>query len=240
MKKFIVLWIGLTGLATIGFTQVRTTTNTEPTRTVYSGDTVWVETVRTPLVAETDSREKFFFGLKGGTNYSNVYDRAGENFAADSKFGFVGGVFLTIPIGKYVGIQPEILFSQKGFKGSGTLLGSSYALTRTTNYIDVPLMISIKPAPGISLMAGPQFSYLLKQKDEFETAITTNEQIQEFENDNIRKNTLGFIGGIDFNFDHVVLGTRVGWDIKHNNGDGTQTTPRYKNVWLQATLGFRF
>jgi hypothetical protein len=238
MKKFIALLtiLGVTGLTTTGFAQV--TTYSEPTTILYSEDTtvLVVEAKQTP----TDTRGKFYVGLKGGANYSNVYDTQGENFATDPKFGFVGGVFLTIPIGRFLGIQPEVLFSQKGFKGTGTLLGSSYGLTRTTNYIDIPLMVSIKPAQGITLMAGPQFSYLLKQKDEFTTDITTAEQIEEFSNDNIRKNTLGFIGGIDFNFNHVVLGTRIGWDIKNNNGDGTSTTPRYKNAWLQATLGFRF
>jgi hypothetical protein len=237
MKKFIALLIlGVTGLITTGFAQVRVTTYSETTTTRYTEDSVRVETVQTP----PDSRRRFCMGLKAGGNYSNVYDTKGENFTADSKFGFVGGVFLSIPIGRYVGLQPEILFSQKGFKGTGTLLGSSYELTRTTNYIDVPLMISIKPAKSISLMAGPQFSYLLKQKDEFKKDMTTTEQVQEFKNDNIRKNTLGFLGGIDFNFNHVVLGTRIGWDIKNNNGDGTSNTPRYKNVWLQAALGFRF
>jgi hypothetical protein len=35
----------------------------------------------------TDNREKLLFGLKIGTNYSNIYDSQGENFVADSKFG---------------------------------------------------------------------------------------------------------------------------------------------------------
>jgi hypothetical protein len=33
---------------------------------------------------------------------------------------------------------------------------------------------------------------------------------------------------------------RGSWDLKNNNGDGTSTTPRYKNVWYQATVGYRF
>jgi hypothetical protein len=241
MKKFIALLIlGVAGLISTGLAQSVSATNSLTTTTVYSNDTVWVESNQTPQTTRQDTRSKFYLGLKGGVNYSNVYDTQGENFKTDPKFGFAGGVFLTIPIGKYIGLQPEIVFSQKGFKGTGTLLGSSYSLTRTTNYIDVPILVAIKPSPGITLMAGPHFSYLLKQTDEFETGGFTDEQVQEFKNDNIRKNTLGFTGGIDFNFNHVVLGTRIGWDIKNNNGDGTHTTPRYKNVWLQATLGFRF
>ena len=62
---------------------------------------------------ETDNREEFQFGLKAGLNYSNVYDAKGEQFNANAKFGLAAGVFMAIPIGKYLGIQPEVLLSQK-------------------------------------------------------------------------------------------------------------------------------
>jgi hypothetical protein len=193
----------------------------------------------TTTIKAQDMRTDFSMGLKGGFNLANVYDSEGEKFIADSKFGFVGGVFLSIPIGKFIGIQPEILFSQKGFKGTGAMLGTPYSISRTTSYIDLPVLFSLKPSPFVTLMVGPQYSYLLRQKDQFTSTFSNDAQEQEFENDDVRRNILCFLGGIDFNFSHVVVGTRMGWDIHNNNGDGTSTTPRYKNTWLQATLGFR-
>ena len=187
----------------------------------------------------TDFRKKFQLGVKAGTNYSNIYDSKGEKLEAENKFGFVGGVFIAIPVGRFLGIQPEILFSQKGYKQTGTFLGSTYDLTRTTDYIDIPLLVSIKPIKCLTIQAGPQYSYLIKQKDVFSSAITNIDQEEEFKNDNIRKNTLGFIGGFDVNIKRIVLGARAGWDIQNNNGDGTSTAPRYKNAWTQLTLGFR-
>ncbi len=189
---------------------------------------------------DTDFREKLNFGLKGGLNYSNVYDSEGEAFRADPKLGFAGGAFLAIPIGRNFGVQPEVLISQKGFRATGRILGGTYSFTRTTTYLDVPLLFSIKPVEFITLQVGPQYSYLIKQNDVFTNASTSIEQEQEFVNDNIRKNTLCFIGEADINLKHVVLGARAGWDILNNNGDGTSTTPRYKNVWYQATIGYRF
>jgi hypothetical protein len=185
----------------------------------------------------TDLRNKITFGLKAGANFSNVYDIKGEGFIADSKFGFAGGAFLAIPIGKYIGLQPEILFSQKGFKATGKILGViNYEFTETTSYIDVPLLFAFKPSGVFTLLVGPQFSYLLKQKDVLvNTSIT-----QEFNNDNLRKNTFCFLGGADINLSKLVLSLRAGWDIQDNKGDGTSTNPRYRNVWYQATLGFRF
>ena len=183
-----------------------------------------------------DSRDKLQLGLKAGVNYSNVYDAQGEEFNADSKFGFVAGGFLTVPIGKYLGIQPEILFSQKGFKATGRILGMDYTFTRTTNFIDIPVLIQLKPIATVTILVGPQFSYMIKQRDEFASALIET----QFTNDNVQKNILCFIGGADINLDHFVLGARVGWDVTKNNGDGTSTNPRYKNVWYQATLGFKF
>jgi len=188
---------------------------------------------------DSNSRKKFQFGLKAGANYSNIYDTKGEEFNAENKFGFAGGVFIAIPIGKFLGIQPEVLYSQKGYKQTGSFLGGTYELTRTTDYIDIPLLLSIKPVNFMTIQVGPQFSFLTKQKDVFSNSVTTIEQQNEFKNDNIRKNTLCAVGGIDFNFKRVVLGTRAGWDIQNNNGDGTSTNPRYKNAWTQATIGFR-
>jgi hypothetical protein len=187
-----------------------------------------------------DYSERLTFGVKGGLNLSNVYDTKGEQFDADAKFGFVAGGFISIPLGKVIGVQPEFLISQKGFQATGVLLGAPYSFTRTTTYIDVPLLFAIKPFELLTLLAGPQYSYLQVQKDVFGSATTSVDQETQFKNDNIRKNTLCFTGGADLNLDHVVLGARLGWDLFNNNGDGTSTTPRYKNVWYQATIGFRF
>ena len=194
----------------------------------------------TTTTTRTDNREKLFFGLKIGTNYSNVYDTQGENFVADSKFGLAGGAFVSIPIGSYFGIQPEVLFSQKGYKSSGTFLGSSYSMTRTTDYLDIPILVAFKPIENVSILFGPQFSYLMKQKDDFTGGTLTATQEQNYSNDNYRKNTFCLTGGADLNIDHLVIGLRAGWDVQNNNGDGTSTTPRYKNMWYQATVGFRF
>lgn len=187
----------------------------------------------------TYSRDKFYLGVKVGANYSNVYDSQGENFVADARFGFAGGVFVTVPIGKYFGIQPEVLFTQKGYKSSGTFLGSSYSMNRTSNFIDVPLLGAFKPHENVTVLFGPQFSFLLKQRDEFTGGTITAVQEEIYSNDNYRKNTFCLTGGVDLNFSQMVFGLRFGWDVTKNNGDGTSTTPRYKNMWYQATIGYR-
>lgn len=187
-----------------------------------------------------DSPPLFNIGIKAGANFANVYDGQGDEFRADGKLGFVAGGFMAIPLGGLFGLQPEVLFSQKGFKATGSLLGINYGLTRTSNFLDIPLYITIKPLPVLTILAGPQFSYLMKSTDEYNSTTGSAEQIQEFDNDNLRKNILGGALGIDVNLHPFVIGLRAGWDVYNNNGDGTSNTPRYKNSWVQTTLGYRF
>lgn len=188
----------------------------------------------------TDNREKLRFGARIGLNGSNVYDNEGDPFTADTKYGFMVGIFSAIPIGKYIGIQPEVQLSQKGFEGRGSLIGNPYSVTRTTTFLDIPLQIALKPSEFITILAGPQYSYLIKQTDKFESSNFSYEQELEFRQDNIRKNILGAVLGIDINLRHVTLSGRLAWDIQKNNGDGSQTTPRYKNKWYQVGVGFNF
>ncbi len=190
--------------------------------------------------SKTDYRNKLQFGLKIGANYANVYDTKGEDFTADGKFGLACGAFLAIPLGTYLGVQPEFLFSQKGYKATGTVLGLAYKYTSTSTYIDVPILFALKPSEFITILAGPQYSYLIKQEDVFSSSLINSDQEQDFKNNNLRKNTFCFTGGVDITIQHMVIGVRVGWDLLTNNGDGTSTNPRYKNEWYQGTIGYRF
>lgn len=190
--------------------------------------------------SETDVRGRVVFGLKAGINYSNVYDSRGQSFDANPKLGFAGGGFLAIPIGKLFGIQPELMFSQKGFQSSGDILGSNYNVTRTSSYLDIPLLFAFKPSEFLSLFAGPQLSYLLRQKNTFKNGTTSVEQEIAFDKEDPRKNTLGVVVGADLTLKHFLVSGRIGWDIQQNNPDGRSSELRYKNVYYQVTLGHRF
>lgn len=102
------------------------------------------------------------------------------------------------------------------------------------------MLFAVTPSEFLTIVAGPQYSYLISQKNTFANGSTTIEQENAFDNENIRKNTLCFTAGLDLNVAHSVVSVRAGWDLRNNIGDGTSTTPRYKNMWYQATYGYRF
>lgn len=188
----------------------------------------------------SDGSDKIHLGVKGGLNLSNVYDTDNEDFRADPKLGFAAGAFVSIPLGSFLGIQPEFLFSQRGYRGSGTVLFNDYSYVRTANFVDVPILLAIKPTSMVTILVGPQYSYLVSERYVF-TSDAINLDIQdEYENDDVRRNTMCITGGVDININNIVIGARAGWDLLDNHVDGTTTTPRYKNMWTQLTLGLRF
>ncbi len=211
-------------------------------RTIVAGGLFLLTLLSVNAIAQSngDYNERIAFGLKLGINSANVYDTKGNGFVADPKIGLAAGGFIAIPIGEYLGLQPEVLFSQKGYKSEGKILLQNYSFKHTSNNLDIPIQLQVKLAPFITLLAGPQFSYLLSTKNELDINGNTAVDENQFENDNVRKNKLGFTGGLDVNINRFVIGGRAGWDIQDNKGDGTSSNPRYKNRWIQLTAGVRF
>ena len=197
--------------------------------------------VSTYMNAQDGSREKIHLGIKAGLNISSIYDTKGEDYHAEPIAGFAGGGFAAIPMGKYLGVQPEILFAQKGYSATNYGENGAVSYTRRTGHLEIPVLLQIKPVNFLSLVVGPQFSYMTVREETFQSPNTTMIQRKEIENDNIRKNTLGAVTGVDFYIlSHLIISGRVGWDLQDNNGDGTASFPRYRNVWMQGTLGLRF
>lgn len=203
--------------------------------------TAAVTLIGTPLFAQStdDARGNVTFGLKAGINYSNVWNSNTQDFEADGKVGFAGGLFLGIPITQLLALQPEMLVSQKGFRGSGMLLGTPYSFAKTSTYLDIPVFLVLQPSKSLSIVVGPQYSYLMQEKNAWTVNDNTTAHQSEFAKDSLRKSLFGFVVGADFNFNHVVLSGRAGWDLLANHEDGTTDTPKYKNQWLQFTLGYR-
>ena len=187
-----------------------------------------------------DKPDKFAFGLKAGVNYSDVLPIEEDEFQSSPRSGVAAGLFFSIPINQVVGIQPELLVSQKGFHATGKVLENQYDLTRTTTYLAMPLLISFKPSRVLTLITGPQYSYLLRKRDVFENPASSVIAIEEFENEKFRTSMLSYIGGLDVTLSHFVLGARVGWNISANNDGTPSTTPHYRDIWYQATFGYRF
>jgi hypothetical protein len=181
-------------------------------------------------------------GLRGGINSSNMKKSGSTNidFSTGAKTGFNAALFLEIPIIPEISIQPELQYSQKGYKAKGTYSSAPYEYKQTTNFIEIPLLAKFKPTQNFGLIIGPQFSFLTSTKTKVTVANASHENLVKNDNDNLRKNILGGVIGLEATSGPVVFDLRYSLDFQKNNGDGTSTTPSYKNQVIGLSVGFRF
>lgn len=178
-------------------------------------------------------------GIKGGLSMASIIKTNGSGFSSTPLYGFNGGVVFQLPLGDVIGLQPELLFSQKGYHATGSTFIGSYDYKRYLNFLDIPLLLRISPIKTFGIVLGPQYSYLLSTKTSFKTGSTSYVQTVNNENSNITKNIFGGVIGVDVNVNSFLfIYGRYTIDFKNNNGDGTSNTPAYKNQVFQVGAGF--
>jgi hypothetical protein len=117
------------------------------------------------------------FGATVGLNFATV---TGSDVSAafpdkGARTGLVVGAFVTYDFIPFLGIQPEVLYSMKGTKGSaGSLYGlPGYSYTQTFNYIEIPVLLKLNLPLGpvtplkASVYAGPDFAFNVASNEEF-------------------------------------------------------------------------
>ena len=158
-------------------------------------------------------------GIRGGANMSNLSGdlRNEDNF--ENKWGFHGGITYNIGIiDNFFSIQPELLYSQKGFKNADTEFevgGVNYKRTGKVNYnyLDLPVMAKIKAGP-LYFEAGPQASYLLGVNNETKTYLDGNLQStsrDEKDKEGLKEFEFGYGAGVGF-----ALGNSLNLGVRYN------------------------
>jgi len=159
------------------------------------------------------------FGAKIGLNFANVSGtEADELQGHGTRTGLVLGAFMEYDFIPVLGIQPEVLYSQKGT--SGTMEGASY--TMAVNYIEIPVLLKVNMplAPGtpvkVDLYAGPDFAFNVAATTEASMGGNTSTQDMSDVTNSFDFN-LAFGGGLGFN----VGPTTLGFDLRYSLGTGT-------------------
>ncbi|WP_276359184.1 porin family protein [Daejeonella sp. H1SJ63] len=181
-------------------------------------------------------------GIKGGLNLSNIIKTGDNNFSTDFKPGLNAGLVLEIPIVKTFSFEPELMFSQKGYKTSGTsLLGGPNEYSVTTNFIEVPILAKFNASDRFSIVLGPQVSFLTSTTEKFTEGSSSYQNTIREENDRLKKSLAGGVAGFGIVLSKQLdFHARYALDFQKNNEDGTSETPIYKNQVAQFGLAFKF
>jgi len=131
--------------------------------------------------------------------------------------------------------QPEVLFSQKGYKGyteDGTF-------TQRNNYIDVPLLANFRLVRGFNFLIGPQLNFPVSSTTTFNNGFNTTSET--YYNDNSNKSYVaGVIGfSVDLN-SNVDIHARYVLDLSSNTYDANSPIADYRNQVWQFGIGIKF
>lgn len=161
-------------------------------------------------------------GFRAGLNMSEADLRTtnGDLLEAARLNGVNAGIFANIQLGKILAIQPEVAFSQKGFKASWNTSDSSATLN--TSYLDMPVMFEAGVKLGKNFRAfanaGPNVSYLIDAEEQFYDALNDETMTvpYNFDTDQLERLDIGvnFGGGLSLRLNRW----KYTLDVRYNMG----------------------
>jgi hypothetical protein len=170
----------------------------------------------------------FHLGGKIGTNISQI---TGRSFDQGFQWGFSAGAFAELNFTSKWGIQPEVLFNQ-----TQTQTASNFndvyeeginSRSVSLNYLSIPILLSWKVIPLLSIQVGPQFGILINSSQN----ITTN-GVNAF-----KSGDFSMVGGAQLNVGGIKFGARYIYGM--TNLDNVTNTDTWKNQNFQLYLGLR-
>ena len=110
------------------------------------------------------------FGIRAGLNVADVSDIDFERVAdfeidEQPRLGFVGGVFVELPLTPTFSVRPEVLYSQKGARAVAADGADDDDVSLDLDYIEVPVLarlgVPASPTLEVALLAGPSIGFRL-------------------------------------------------------------------------------
>lgn len=129
-------------------------------------------------------------GFKAGVGMATMDLPA--NGVAKMKTNFAVGLVQQIRLAPRVGLQIEQMYITKGYDSKQSLIYPNVQL----EYLAVPVLATVKVPGGLRILAGPEFSYLLKENAPGE----------------LNKFDVGLAGALGFQI------SKIGFDVRYTHG----------------------
>ena len=159
-------------------------------------------------------------GIKGGVSFSTL----------DGLTEVVGG-FLKVNFGRFVAVQPEVLYVRKGAKAAATgLLTESVKFN--LDYIDIPVLLRLQTGQdtGFYGLIGPSFGINIAA--ESESGSETEDISDDINNDT------GLVVGAGFDLAHFLIEGRYTQSLTNISSDSSGPDVKHRAVSL--LFGIRF
>jgi len=170
--------------------------------------------------------DPFELGARIGLNTSAIYYNETETIT-NLKAGLAVGGFVKFRFSRWIGLQPEILYSQQG--GQDVDFGLTYNL----DYVIVPVLLKVYPLRRLNVQIGPQMDFLVSSR------VNDIQADELFVSPNL---SLAF--GVEYEFDKGLLLTLRYTGNMTNIVDESlfqpEESPRWINALFLFSAGWRF
>lgn len=179
--------------------------------------------------------------------FTSVIDQTNGIVEPRKRTGFYIGAGADIPLGEMVSIEPGLVYTQRGYGLKGNLTINKLKIeainaraTSQMHYIDLPVLIKVKPAGGLTIFAGPQISYLVKNNLQADVAVLGFSLINtdlDITNQ-FNKFDVGITGGIGYEFEGG-FGIAASYEKGFNRLDKNQNFKVF-NEGIKAGFTYKF
>jgi Outer membrane protein beta-barrel domain len=174
----------------------------------------------------------FHLGIKAGANLASLNGRSFDN---GFNWGFMAGGFAELNVTPNWGIQPEVLFSSTKTQTASdfsTIVNEAGNVginnqSVSLNYLSIPILLSFKPVPILSIQVGPQFGILMN----------TSQNITSNGKNAFKSGDFSIVGGAQLNLGGFKGGARYIFGL--SNIDDVTNVDTWNNRTIQFYIGFR-
>lgn len=164
-----------------------------------------------------------------------------------NRTGFYAGAGIDLPLGNFISVEPSLIYTQRGYglKGNLTIADLKIAAlnaraTSQMHYIDLPVLLKIKPVAGLQIFAGPQVSYLVHNNLRADVSVLgfslLNKDLDITEQFN--RWDMGITGGVGFEFENGI-GITASYERGFQRLDKNQNFKVF-NEGYKAGLTYKF
>lgn len=172
------------------------------------------------------------FGVKGGVNFTHI---SGDDYFSDTKSrtSFHVGVVGELPLTDMFSLQAEALYSGQGYDATldlGAFGNRDYEMQ--LDYIQVPILAKVYLTRGLSIEAGPQFSFLINEEIDFRP----EDDAGDIDMDDANSFDFGIAAGITFQTEMGLFASgRYSYGLTdiYDNIDA-------RNTVFQIGIGYKF
>ncbi len=169
----------------------------------------------------------FQLGIKGGADIQKI---SGVSFNEEFAYGYHLGGFAQISINKKLSIQPELYYSAASMNKASnfdTLYTSVDPKKIKFGYINIPILLNIKPGKKLAIQVGPQYGILSN----------TNLSVKANAENAFKKGDFSMLAGFQLYFNKIRVYGR--YQIGLTNINDASSQEKWKSQTVHLGVGLR-